>query len=104
MKNFLFPISAITVLFLPVLAHAESFRELVTSKLLPLADAVVSLMYGLAFIFFLVGMVRFIMTKSEEERAEGKKFMLWGVIGFVVLFGVWGFVKLLVGVLPTTGS
>lgn len=93
--------SVFGVLFLPLLAHAESFKEIVNSKIIPLADTIVQLMYALAFIFFLMGVVRFIMTKSEEERTEGKKFMLWGIIAFVVLFGVWGFVKLFLSVLPT---
>lgn len=93
--------SALALLLTPVFAHAESFKEIVNSKILPLADSVIQLMYALAFIFFLVGVVRFMMTKSEEERTEGKKFMLWGVIAFIVLFGVWGFVKLFLSVLPT---
>jgi uncharacterized membrane protein YjfL (UPF0719 family) len=97
----IFRVSVLALVLMPLFAHAESFKEIVNSKILPLADGVIQLMYALAFIFFLVGVVRFMMTKSEEERTEGKKFMLWGVIAFVVLFGVWGFVKLFLSVLPT---
>ena len=104
MKLRAFSASVLGLLFLPVLTHAESFKEIVNNKIIPLADSVVSLMYALALIFFLIGVVRFMMTKSEEERASGKKFMLWGVIAFVVLFGVWGFVKLFLSVLPTGTS
>ena len=62
--------------------------------------AVMPLLYALAFLLFLIGMVRFFFMEGEEGRQKGRVFMLWGMIGFVVLFGVWGIVRLLLSVLP----
>ena len=62
-------------------------------------SAVIPLLYALAFIGFLIGMVRFMFLGGEENRKKGKEFMLWSIIGFVVLFGVWGFVRIFLAVL-----
>lgn len=73
-----------------------SFRELVEGSIVPVVDlAVIPLLYALAFLFFVYGIVRAFFSYNEEKRQEGKKFALWGIIGLVVLFSVWGFVKLL---------
>lgn len=71
-----------------------------TEKIVSLVDgAVIPLLYALAFIGFLIGMVRFLFLGGEEGRKKGKEFMLWSIIGFVVLFGVWGFVRIFLAIL-----
>jgi uncharacterized membrane protein YjfL (UPF0719 family) len=73
-----------------------SFKQLVENTLVPLIDqSVIPLLYALAFILFLIGIVRYFFLGGEEARTKGKSFMLWGVIGFVVIFSVWGIVRLL---------
>ncbi|MFM2330897.1 MAG: hypothetical protein RLZZ26_404 [Candidatus Parcubacteria bacterium] len=56
----------------------------------------VPLIVGLSFITFLWGLYKyFILGASEEaEKAEGRKFAMWGIIGFVVILSVWGIVNL----------
>ena len=72
-----------------------------TEKIVGLVDsAVIPLLYALAFLMFLIGMVRLFFMGGEEARQKGKQFMLWGIIGFVVLFSVWGIVRLFLGILP----
>ena len=85
-------------LLLPLAAGAATFREFVNEEVVPLGDAVISLFYGLAFLFFIFGMFRFFFSSDQEHREKGKSFALWGIIGLVVLFGVWGFVKILLSV------
>lgn len=57
-------------------------------------------LYALAFIVFLIGIVRFYFTGGEENRTKGKTFVLWSSIAFVVLFGFWGILNLLLSALP----
>ncbi|MBU0749938.1 pilin [Patescibacteria group bacterium] len=84
----------------PLIVRAVTFREIVDSTIVPFVDtAVLPLMYALAFLFFMIGMVRFFFSSSEEAREQGKQHAFWGVIGLVVLFGVWGFVRLLLSTL-----
>lgn len=77
-----------------------TFADLVNQHFVPFVDyAIIPLLYALAFIFFLIGVVRLLFSLEEEKRNEGKKFVLWGLLGMVVLFAVWGIVKMLLGVL-----
>lgn len=78
-----------------------TFAQLVQQIVVLVDGTVVPLIYALAFILFLIGIVRyFFMGDSDEARAKGKQFMLWSIIGFVVLFSVWGIVRLLLTILP----
>jgi len=77
-----------------------TFAQLVDSLVKVVDTAVMPLLYALAFLLFLIGMMRFFFMEGEEGRQKGRAFMLWGMIGFVVLFGVWGIVRLLLSVLP----
>lgn len=59
----------------------------------------VPLVFAIAFIVFLWGIFNFFIAggADEEKREAGKKFMVWGFIGFFVMVSVWGIVNLLVG-------
>jgi len=79
-----------------------TFAQLVNQELVPFADfVIVPLLYALAFLFFLIGVVRFLFSMEDEKRNEGKKFIFWGIMGFVVLFAVWGIVKILLSVITS---
>ena len=76
-------------------------KELTASMVTFVNGSLVPLFYALAFLMFLVGMVRyFFLEQGEEGREKGKNLMLWGLIGFVVMFSVWGIVRLLLTALP----
>lgn len=62
--------------------------------------AVIPLMYALAFLFFVAGLVRyFFIEGGEEGREKGKQMALYGLIGLAVIFSVWGLVNLLLATL-----
>lgn len=77
-----------------------SFRELVEGTIVPGVDGVlIPLLYALAFLFFIYGISTSFFSYNEEKRQEGRKIALWGIIALVVLFAVWGIVKLFLSVL-----
>ncbi len=51
---------------------------------------IVPLLLAVGLLLFIFGMVKFISSGEAEERAEGRQFMIWGVVGFAVIFSVWG--------------
>ena len=62
---------------------------------------VIPFLFSLIFLVFVWGVVSYFFIHGGEEakRGEGRKFMLWGVIGIAVLFSVWGFVNLILATL-----
>ncbi len=66
-----------------------------------LDTVVVPVIFALAFLVFIWGVVNyfFLHVGDEAKRSEGRQFMLWGILGMVVLFSVWGFVNLLLSTL-----
>jgi hypothetical protein len=80
-----------------------TFASLVDTKIVPFVDtAVIPLLYVLAFLFFMIGVARYFFTGGEENREKGKAFVLWGLIGMVAIFGIWGVVRLLLSAIPGT--
>lgn len=69
-----------------------------------LNTVVVPVIFVLAFAMFVWGVVSFFFIHGSEEtkRAEGRQFILWGVLGMVVLFSVWGFVNIMLSTLGIT--
>ncbi len=67
---------------------------------------VVPIILALAFAVFIFGVVKYFFLNSEDEgkRAEGRQFMLWGIVGMAILFSVWGLVNALLSTLGITPS
>jgi len=51
---------------------------------------------AVAFITFLWGVYKYFIlgADSDTERATGRQFVLWGIIGFVIIFTIWSLVNL----------
>lgn len=65
--------------------------------------AIIPLIYALAFMFFLWGVMKFINANDSPKREEGKKFIIAGLIGLFVMTSLWGIVTI-VGKTLGTGS
>lgn len=62
-------------------------------------DSVIPLIFALAMVMFIWGVVQYVINSDEEaKKAKGKQFMLWGIIALTVMVSVWG----LVGILSST--
>lgn len=67
---------------------------------------VVQLIFTLAFLAFIWGVYRYFIAGAadEEKRKEGRMFIMYGIIGFFVMFSLWGLVNLLVGAAGFTNN
>ncbi len=67
---------------------------------------VVPVIFALAFLVLVWGIVNyfFLHPGDEKKREEGRTFILWGFLGMVMLFSVWGFVNLLLSTLGIAPS
>lgn len=71
-----------------------------------LNTVVVPVIFAFAFAAFVWGVVNYFFLHGGEEgkRDEGRKFVLWGILGMVMLFSVWGFVNILLSTLGIAPS
>lgn len=57
--------------------------------------AIIPLIFTIAFLLFLWGMVQYIRNAdNEKKREESKKFIYYGIIGLTVMVAVWGIVRI----------
>lgn len=62
-------------------------------------NGVVPLIFAIAMVMFIWGVVQYVINSDEEaKKAKGKQFMIWGIIALTVMIGVWG----LVGIVGNT--
>lgn len=61
-------------------------------------NPIIILLFGLALLLFLWGVLRFITgMESDEARTTGRRHMIWGVIGMIIMFGVWAIIGVIRG-------
>jgi hypothetical protein len=67
-------------------------------------NPLIQLLFAVALAFFLYGLFKFIANgDNESARTEGKSHMLYGIIGMVIMMGVWGITNLLINTLEIEG-
>jgi hypothetical protein len=54
----------------------------------------VPILFAVSFIVFLYGVAQRFIFNSDKASSDGSKFILWGIIGFVVMISVWGLVNI----------
>jgi len=71
----------------------------------------IPLLISIAVVGFVYGVIQYFIVGASEEakREQGKQFIIWGIIAFVVLTSLWALVRILggtfglrTGVLPGT--
>lgn len=65
----------------------------------------VPILMAIAFIVFLWGVYKYFIqgASDEKSRTDGRQFVLWGVLGFVVITSVWGVVNIVKDtIIPST--
>jgi hypothetical protein len=88
----------IVMSILPGVLHAQNFNwfALMFTSLKAVLRIVVPVLVLLALVVFLWGVVVFIFNADDESaRADGKKRIMWGIVGLFVIVSVWGLVYLL---------
>jgi succinate dehydrogenase/fumarate reductase cytochrome b subunit len=94
-------------IFLPKIAYAasERFESFLTNVNKLIINPLITLLFALAVVYFLWGVLGFFLNQdNEEQRTESKKHMLWGVIGITIMMGVWTILSIILNTLniPTS--
>lgn len=63
-----------------------------------IVDPLIKLIFFLAFLYFLWGVVQFIMNaQSDTGRETGKQHIFWGIIGMFIMVSAFALVRLVCG-------
>lgn len=68
-------------------------------------NPILGFMFVLAFAYFLWGVFEyFLFNQSDTERETGKKHIMYGLIGLVIMTGFWGIVQILASTIGVSVS
>lgn len=79
----------------------DGFSGFVDNFVVRIGQIAVRVLIALSLFMFLWGLMKYMYKGQESDtaRADGRKLMLWGIIGLFVMTGVWGLVSILSGIL-----
>ena len=77
------------LLFTNVAYASESVDAFVSNLNRLIINPIIILLFGLAIVYFLYGIFQFISnSENEEAKTKGKSHMIWGIVGIVIMMGV----------------
>jgi hypothetical protein len=62
-------------------------------------NSIIPVLVALGVVYFVWGVVRFMIGDTEEAKTKGKDTIIYGIIGFAVIMGLWGLVNIVVNTL-----
>ena len=83
-----------------------TISELIARVNAVILNPTIMLLFAVAFVVFIAGLVQFLMdTDSDEGKAKGKRKIVWGLVGMFIMFSVFGILRLLLSTfgVPTAG-
>lgn len=81
---------------LPGLVFAQTRLEGFLSSIQGILDTILPILISLAVIYFIWGVVQYVIGDGEEAKKTGKERIIYGLIGFAVILSMWGLVNILV--------
>lgn len=78
-------------------AQAGNLNNLndVSSRALSFGTLVIQIIISLTILYIIYNVFKYLVAGSPDDRAEGGKSILFGVIALFVMFSIWGIVYLL---------
>lgn len=62
-----------------------------------IVDPAILLLFGLALLIFLYGLVEFLWQTEKMDPKEGRDKIIWGLVGMAIMASVYGFLQVIVG-------
>jgi formate hydrogenlyase subunit 3/multisubunit Na+/H+ antiporter MnhD subunit len=91
-------------LFLPHIAYAETFDQFLGKVNSVIVNPLIMFLFALAVAYFLYGMLQFFGNQdNEEKRSQGKRNMIYGIIGMTVMMGVFTIMNIILNTFKIQG-
>lgn len=74
----------------------QSFAQLTSNFVIKTGEYVIRFFVALSVFIFLYGIMKYMFKGqgSDTARTEGRKLMLWGIIGLFAITSIWGLVAI----------
>jgi len=84
----------ITLFFAPLFASAAGVGDIIDAASGIVSEVLIPLAFALALFYFFWGVAKYIRTSAGDEKGaeEGKRIMIWGIVGLFVAFSIWGII------------
>ena len=85
----------------PGLAFAASCASTITTfqdmlcKVGSILNAVIPVLVTLGVVYFVWGVITYVIASDEEAKKTGRDRIIYGIIGLAVIIGMWGLVNIL---------
>lgn len=66
------------------------------SQIQQILNSIIPVLIALGVVYFIWGVVRYVIADGEEAKKTGKDRIIYGIIGFAVIVGLWGLVNIIV--------
>lgn len=96
----LIPVAVGFVWAFPVLAFAQTATNIFNTAgtITQIINGVlVPMVFAVAFLIFIWNVVQYFIAGAGEKKEEAKNLIIYSVIGFFVMVGIWGLVNILLG-------
>lgn len=67
-------------------------------------NAIVPVLIALGVVFFVWGVIVYVVSSDEEAKKKGRDRMIWGIIGLAVIVALWGLVNILTNTFGVSGT
>jgi hypothetical protein len=84
-------------------APANALEEFIAT-IQGIVNSLIPLLIAIGVIYFIWGVIKYLIADSEEAKSKGKDQIIYGIIGFTVILGLWGLVNILASSLDIQGA
>ncbi len=94
--------------FFPIIARADEVLVPQVVKLMQsinkhILNPLIKVLFAVALIIFAWGLIEFFLAKQTNESLEqGRRHMLWGLVGMAIMGGVFGIMYFIITTLGVT--
>ena len=67
-------------------------------------DTLIPVLIVLGIVYFVWGVVQYVMASEEDAKKKGRNRMIYGIIGLVVIVSMWGLVGIITNTFDLSGT
>lgn len=72
-----------------------SFRDLLHRLNQYVLNPLIALLFVVALITFIYGVLEFLQNRDSDKAEDGKRHILWGLVGMTIMVSVYGILQLI---------